>query len=320
MRSLNEVIVSKEKDFIINGIMKPKRLYCLNALPKIGKSMLALQLSDSVTNNKQFLGMDINPSPVLYISTENDGNQLNERTKLMNITLKDDQFKYIDRYEYNSFNLRDMQKEFKNFAEELNGKLVIIDMLKDIEFDFHYDINNYQDIDKALKELRYLCDKYNFSILYIHHLNKKGNSLGSTALDGSVDGIFTLSKVKDYDNRYTLKITNRDFPSKDISLIKDEKCILSICDDVLEEDIDYNLMLLIKYISNKGNIEFTCSEIVNKANLQLTPKQLGIRLKKWKDILLKEGINISYKKSAKQRLYSAYYEEKTEEDCEFSSV
>ena len=204
--------------------------------------------------------------------------------------------------------------------KEENGKLVIIDMLKDIEFDFHYDINNYQDIDKALKELRYLCDKYNFSILYIHHLNKNGNSLGSTALDGSVDGIFTLSKVKDYDNRYTLKITNRDYPSKDISLIKDEKCILTICDDVLEEDIDYNLMLLIKYISNKGNIEFTCSEIVNKANLQLTPKQLGIRLKKWKDILLKEGINISYKKSAKQRLYSAYYEEKTEEENASASL
>ena len=170
MRSLNEVIVSKETDFIINAIMKPKRLYCLNALPKIGKSMLALQLSDSVTNNKQFLGMDINPSPVLYISTENDGNQLNERTKLMNISLKDDMFKFIDRHEYNSFNLKDMEIEFKNFAEELNGKLVIIDMLKDIEFDFHYDINNYQDIDKALKELRNLCDKYNFSILYIHQL------------------------------------------------------------------------------------------------------------------------------------------------------
>lgn len=313
MKSLNETVVSNKKDFIIENIMKPKRIYCLNALPKIGKSMLALQLSDSITNNKQFLGMDVISSPVLYITTEIDGQQLIERKKTMNITLND-KFKYIDRHEYNSFNLRDMKIEFKTFSEDLNGKLVIIDMLKDIQFDFNYDINNYQDIDKALKELRKLCDEYNFSILYIHHLNKRGNSLGSTALDGSVDGIMTLTKIKNYDDKYTLSIINRDYPNLEIPLIKDKNCILKISNDTATEDIDYNLMLFIKYIASKGSLEFTCSEIVNKANLQLTPNQLGIRLHHSKELLLKEGIHISYKKNAKQRLYTAYYEEPPSED------
>lgn len=202
MKSLNELEESKEKDLIINGIMKPKGLYCLIALPKVGKSLLALQISYCISNNKQFLGFDVNHSPILYISTENCENQLYERTNLMNIKLNDNKFKYIDRLECPNFYLRDMELDIKAFAENMSGKLVIIDMLKDIQFDFNYDINSYQDIgQKVLPKLRELCNKYKFSILFIHHLNKKGKSLGSTALDGSVDGILKLKQCQDGKNK-----------------------------------------------------------------------------------------------------------------------
>ena len=36
-------------------------------------------------------------------------------------------------------------------------------------------------------KFRELCKKYDFTILLIHHLNKNNTSLGSTAIDGSVD-------------------------------------------------------------------------------------------------------------------------------------
>ena len=42
------------------------------------------------------------------------------------------------------------------------------------------------------QEIRELCKKYNFTILLIHYLNKNNKSLESTAINGSVDGIFTL--------------------------------------------------------------------------------------------------------------------------------
>lgn len=116
MKSLNELEENKEKDLIINGIMKSKGSYCLIALPKVGKSLLALQISDCISNNKQFLGFDVNPSPVLYISTENYGNQLYERTNLMNITFNDNKFKYIDRLECPNFYLRDMELDIKDFS------------------------------------------------------------------------------------------------------------------------------------------------------------------------------------------------------------
>ena len=82
MKSLGKIKNSIKKDFIVNGMLKSEGVYCLVALPKVGKSMLALQLSDSIANNKQFLGFKIKPSPVLYVSTENSGSQLYERIKL----------------------------------------------------------------------------------------------------------------------------------------------------------------------------------------------------------------------------------------------
>ena len=46
MQSINNIKICEKKDFIIEGIMKSKGLYCLIAFPKVGKSMLALQIAD----------------------------------------------------------------------------------------------------------------------------------------------------------------------------------------------------------------------------------------------------------------------------------
>ena len=42
VKSITEIECNTKKDFIIEGIMKSKGLYCLIAFPKVGKSMLAL--------------------------------------------------------------------------------------------------------------------------------------------------------------------------------------------------------------------------------------------------------------------------------------
>lgn len=63
MKALEEVDTSIKKNNIIDNIMKSKGLYCLVSNAKVGKSMLALQLSNPLTNGKQFLGHDTMPSP-----------------------------------------------------------------------------------------------------------------------------------------------------------------------------------------------------------------------------------------------------------------
>ena len=79
MIPIEQINIDIKKDNIIEGIMKSNGLYCLVAEPKVSKSFLALQIANSLTNNKEFLGFKVNPTPILYISTELSSLQLKER-------------------------------------------------------------------------------------------------------------------------------------------------------------------------------------------------------------------------------------------------
>ena len=50
-------------------------------------------------------------------------------------------------------------------------------MLKDMDLGISYDINDFQDVaQKLMPKLRELCEKYNITILFTHHLNKRNET------------------------------------------------------------------------------------------------------------------------------------------------
>ena len=77
MKTISEMRKNSiKKDFIVDNLMKSNGLYCLVARPKVGKSLLALQLANSIATGTNFLGFRTSPSPVLYISTEMNFSQI----------------------------------------------------------------------------------------------------------------------------------------------------------------------------------------------------------------------------------------------------
>lgn len=85
------------------------------------------------------------------------------------ISKKDSLF-IIDRQNKANISLNDSEYDIKTFAEEYNGKLIILDMLKDIDLQFNkYDINNCQDVSQQIfSKLKTYCDKYNVTFLVTH--------------------------------------------------------------------------------------------------------------------------------------------------------
>lgn len=77
--------------------MKSNGLYCLVAEPKVGKSFLALQTANSLTNNKKFLGFKVNSTPVLYISTELSSLQLKERLNKTSYEFSPNSFFFLEK-------------------------------------------------------------------------------------------------------------------------------------------------------------------------------------------------------------------------------
>lgn len=310
LSSINQIDTSIKKDIIVNNLMKSKGVYLLVSNPKVGKSMLALQLSCSVCNGTPFLGYKVNPSPVLYITTESDKGQLRERLEFQGLSIDNDNLFVIDRDTKTNISLRDMELDIKTFAEEYNGKLIILDMLKDIDFGVQYDINNYQDVSQQIfPKLRTYCDKYNVTFLVTHHLNKLGKTLGSVAFDATVDGRITLIENKEGKKYVKLQTINRDFPELDIQLKKTDNLNFKKINSIEEDELSYELTSFIKYVASQKEIDFTCTDIVLKANIPMSPKRFGRLLNNCIELLESEGVHITKCRTADNRFYHATFEE-----------
>ena len=315
MKAIEEIDTNIKKDNIIDGIMKSNGLYCLVSNAKVGKSMFALQLANAITKGTNFLGHNTMSSPVLYISTESNFGQIQERVESLGLTFPLKTFFIIDRDGKGEVSIFDIEYKICEFAKDMNGKIIIMDMLKDINLGIDYDINNYQDVgQKLLPKLREICDKNNVTILFTHHLNKQGKVLGSTAFDAVVDGKLTLIENKTDKSLIRLNIINRDFPELDIHLKKSSNQIFSVINPVDDDFIDPNLITFIKYAVDKKDFDFVCNEIVNKAKIFLTPKQFGRLLNSNLDLLEQEGLHITKTRESDRRLYHVHYEEPTNDE------
>ena len=321
MKTISEIKkLAIKKDFIVDSLMKSNGLYCLVARPKVGKSLLALQLADSIANGTTFLGFNTNPSPVLYISTEMTSAQLLDRINKMNLHLTDKNF-FVEEQDVNQrkLNLMDLKLTFKEFSEDIKGKFVIVDMFCGVDTYTDSDLSNYQDMgQKVIPKYRELCQQYGLTILLIHHLNKSNTTLGSTAIDGSVDGIITLKIDNNLKDKIYFEYESRDYEGQELILKRNNNLIFEIS-EFESNDLNYNMLIFLNYAIRQKEFTFTCSSITSELNLSITPSTFGKLLRKNLDNLEKEGLHIEDCRIGKERKYHAYYEEPTLEDLNKSS-
>lgn len=130
----------------------------------------------------------------------------------MNLHLNDDNF-FVEEQEVNQrkLNLMDLKLTFKEFSEELKDKFVVVDMFCGVDTYTDSDLSNYQDMgQKVIPKYREICKECGLTILLIHHLNKSNTTLGSTAIDESVDGIITLKLDNNLKDKIYFQYESRD--------------------------------------------------------------------------------------------------------------
>ncbi len=315
MKRLNEINKTIKKDIIVENLMISNGVYLLVSHPKVGKSMFAQQLAFSLTTGEDFLGFKVNPSHVLYITTESDINQLNNRFKLMNLNINVDKFHVIDSDDISDFYIRDIERDIHELTFNKEPLFVIMDMFKDIKFDTSYDLNNYQEVnDVVFRKLKDLCKKYNITLLVTHHLNKRDETMGSVGLNADVSGIIKLKESKNNYNKLTLFYKGRDLGRLELNLKRNDNQTFSIIDENTDDEIDYNLLLFIKYAVAKKDFDYTISDILSKTNILLTPTQLGSLIQRNISVLEREGLHITNKRNASVRLWHCSYEEPSEDN------
>lgn len=313
MKQINETNKSIKKDIIVENLMISNGVYLLVSHPKVGKSMFVQQLAFSLTTGEDFLGFKVNPSHVLYITTEGDINQLNDRFKLMKLKPNVNKLHIIDIDDIPDFYIRDIERDIHELTFNKEPLFIIMDMFKDIKFDTSYDLNNYQEInDVVFRKLKELCRKYNSTLLVTHHLNKRDETMGSVGLNADVSGIMKLKESKNNYNKLTLDYKGRDLGRLELNLKRNENQTFSVIDENTNDETDYNLLLFIKYAVAKKDFDYTISDILSKTNILLTPTQLGGLIQRNLQLLEKEGLHITSKRTANERLWHCSYEEPSE--------
>lgn len=315
MKKINEINKTIKKDIIVENLMISNGVYLLVSHPKVGKSMFAQQLAFSLTTGKDFLGFKVKSSHVLYITTESEINQLQERFKLMNLEPNIDKFHVIDSDDISDFYIRDIERDIHELTFDGEPLFVIMDMFKDIKFDTSYDLNNYQEVnDVVFRKLKDLCKKYNITLLVTHHLNKRDETMGSVGLNADVSGIIKLKESKNNFNKLTLFYKGRDFSRLELNLKRNDNQTFSVINENTDDEIDYNLLLFIKYAVAKKDFDYTISDILSKTNILLTPTQLGGLIQRNLSVLEREGLHIVNKRNGNQRLWHCSYEEPSEDN------
>ena len=313
MKQINDINKSIKKDIIVENLMISNGVYLLVSHPKVGKSMLAQQLAFSLTTGEDFLGFKVNPSHVLYITTEGDINQLQDRFKLMNLKPNIDKLHIIDYDDIPDFYIRKIEINIHELTFDKEPLFIIIDMFKDIKFDKDYNLNVYQEVnDVVFKKFKEICRKYNATLLVTHHLNKRDETMGSVGMNADVSGIIKLKESKTNYNKLTLDYKGRDLGRFELSLKRNDNQTFSVIDENTDDETDYNLLLFIKYAISKKDFDYTISDILSKTNILLTPTQLGGLIQRNLKLLKHEGLHISSKRTANERLWHCSYEEPSE--------
>ena len=142
-----------------------------------------------------------------------------------------------------------------------------------------------------------------------YNLNKLGKTLGSVAFDATVDGRITLIENKESKKYVNLQTINRDFPEFDIQLKKTDNLNFKKINSIEEDELSYELTSFIKYVASQKEIDFTCTDIVLKANIPMSPKRFGRLLNNCIELLESEGVHITKCRTADNRFYHATFEE-----------
>lgn len=304
-----------KKDIIVENLMISNGVYLLVSHPKVGKSMISQQLASSLTNGDSFLGLKTSPTHVLYISTESDILQIEDRFKLMELKPNIDRFHVIDSDDIPDFYIRDIESNIKELTYNGEPLFIIIDMFKDIKFDSGYDLNSYQEVnDVVFKKLKEICKKYNATLLVTHHLNKRDETMGSVGLNADVSGIITLKESKNDYNKLTFYYKGRDSGRLELNLKRKDNQSFEVVDENTTDDIDYSLILFIKYAIERKDFDYTISELLTKTKILLTPTQLGGLIQRNLSLLEKEGLHIESRRTSTDRIWHCSYEEPSDDN------
>lgn len=205
-----------QSDWLVEGFIERGQRGLVVAPPKVGKSLMFLDMVVSLASMTRFLGANPYPRPVrTAIISREDGPELVKRrlTQLAagrGLTLEEvNQFIYVNTPKQSSSFHIDVQKDLEEMAQWLRAARVefcVLDVLNRLHFQ---KVNSSDEMTKVMMKFDELAALSGAQICVIHHLSRAGNVMGSTAIEGWADFICKMEQDPNDDSLKTVTIKTK---------------------------------------------------------------------------------------------------------------
>ena len=201
--------------FVVDRLL-PEGLHILAGAPKVGKSWLVLWLAHCVSLGLPVWELKTRQCGVLYLSLEDTDQRLQRRLVEVTGGETGDLTIATDAELLGS----GLEEQLTNFlSDHPETKFVIIDTLQKIR-QLKADSYSYAGDYATLTVLKQIADRFDLTILLVHHTRKQeaddavDKISGTTGLIGCADGSLILEKENRLGTQGSLTVTSREHPDK----------------------------------------------------------------------------------------------------------
>lgn len=204
---------SEAMDWLVPGLLPVGETVLLCALPKVGKSKLAIDLAFSVaTGESRFLGQETKQGKVLLITPDASKQSLKQELTKRGFRKQDSPNLHI----FPRWSI-DQMAVLEAKLEKFRPDLVVIDSLKKITVGQEISENSDEFANNIIA-LNDMLSRYRASGILVHHANKSNDAIGvervrgSTAIVGSCWGTWILERIpkKDPNNAKRMIVDPKD--------------------------------------------------------------------------------------------------------------
>ena len=299
----------KPLQYAINSIL-PHGLFILAGSPKVGKSWLVLDLCIAVATGGDIWGYRADQSGVLYYALEDNWRRINDRVNQLD-TENTDMSGFRVKLSAPGISTGLLEEIDKHMANYPNTSLIVIDTFEHIRNRDTAKQTLYSADYSDIKALRSVTNKYEITLLLVHHTRKMNdendpinNISGSTGLTGATDGNWVLEKVKRTENHAKLTIDNRDTEGFcfDLKLNPDTCHWEYVGNNTGVDNADEDIAILVNdFLQNEwqGTATELCKALREQdQKASITPTNLSKQLRRIDKFLQKEfSIKTCFKKS-----------------------
>jgi hypothetical protein len=190
--------------WFVEGLLRAGWLLVITARPKVGKSIVAVNLALALAEGKPFLNLPTSPCAVLYIDLERP---LETRNRFKTLGAIGNPNIFVPKERIDADKLDTLRELIRQVQERTNRPVVVVidtlgDFIKPALRQRKASINDYDPIAEILQDLRDLALELGCAFVFTHHARKalaeeanEVDVLGSTAIAGKFDVLVHLQRA-----------------------------------------------------------------------------------------------------------------------------